>query len=55
MGTSMNLGWSPPTSAHPNGSTWDGEFAEILIFSAALTDAQVEAVQNYLRNRYSLW
>jgi hypothetical protein len=48
------LGYSPTSSDAPN-ATWDGEFTEIMIFNAALTTNQVQAVQNYLRNRYLLW
>ena len=37
-----------------NGSYWAGDIAEVIVFNSALSYADLEAVQQYLANKYNL-
>ena len=37
-----------------NGEHWNGEIAELIVFSRELADDEVERIHDYLSNRYNL-
>lgn len=40
---------------YPNPDGLNGELPEVLVYNRALTDAEVQSIESYLRGKYNLW